>query len=495
MNRISQYFRRTLSARISWWVMMSVTILFVAALFIMFKFSHDAIENVSLSKAQQMLDCTKLSIENRLHRTEVATHNMLWNVEQHLDDPDMMVDYAYQMVENNPDIVGCAISFEPNYYPEKGELYSTYAYRSTTEPGEILMTHDPTVIQPNEYRNVPYLAVTWYFIPKQENTTCWVRPHAPDDTINSTIVTCSAPIHDKQGRFVGVLASDISVEELSNTILNTKPFPNSYCVMLGVQGTYLVHPDTTYLYHRMVREVVKDEPDKRVPEMVEKMLAGEDGVYSVKLFGKGSYVLYKALNNKHWSACIVCPEQEIFYANKRLLVYMIVLTAMGILLIFLFCLYFVNRQFTPLNMLAESAQRITAGEYTVPIPSTRRKDEIGVLQNNFGAMQTSLVRNIEQISKLSETLQSRNEELSGINARVKEADNMKMTLIHKIADKMILPIKEIDGQVATLDEQRANMTQEDIQTMSDQMMVHTKAVTDLLDQMLEIPKKKKKETS
>ena len=491
MNRISQYFRRKLSARISWWVLMSVTILFVAALCIMFKYSHDAIEKESLAKAQQMLICTKLSVENRLHRTEVATHNMLWNVEQHLDDPDVMVEYAMQMVENNPEIVGCAIAFEPNYYPEKGELYSTYAFRANSESDAILMTHDPTIIQPNEYKDVPYVSVNWYFIPKQENSTCWVRPHAPNDTINSTIVTCGMPIHDKQGNVVGVLASDISVADFSKTILNTKPFPSSYCALLGVYGNYIVHPDSSYLYHKMVREVVKSEPDKRVPAMVEDILGGGDSIMSVKLFGKDSYVLYKPINNKHWSVCLVCPEKEVFYTNKRLFVYMLVVMVMGVLLIFFFCLFFVSRQFTPLNMLARSVQRITAGEYNVAIPPTHRKDEIGTLQNNFCTMQTSLVRNIQQINQMSETLKSRNEELSDINAKVREAENMKMGLIHKIADKMILPIKEIEGVIANLEARRENLQKDDVQSMSEQIMTHTKAITGLLDQMLEIPKKKK----
>ena len=318
-----------------------------------------------------------------------------------------------------------------------------------------------------------------------------MRPHAPSDTINSTIVNCGMPIHDKQGNVVGVLASDISVADFSKTILSTKPFPSSYCVMLGVYGSYIVHPDSSYLYHKMVHEVVKDEPDKRVQEMVEKMLAGEDGISSVNLFGKDCYVLYKGLNNKHWSACLVCPEKDIFYANKRLLVYMIVLTVVGVLFIFFFCLFFVSRQFTPLNMLANSAQRITAGDYNVAIPSTHRKDEIGILQNNFCTMQTSLLRHIQKISQLSDTLKSRNEELSDINAQIREADNIKMELIHKIADKMILPIKEIEGVITNLESRREHLKKEDVQPMSEQMMTHTKEITDLLDQMLEIPKKKK----
>ena len=241
----------------------------------------------------------------------------------------------------------------------------------------------------------------------------------------------------------------------------------------------------------MVREVVKDEPED-VRTMVESMLAGEDGIRAVNMFGKDSYVLYKGLNNKHWSACMVCSEKDIFYANRRYQIYMLIITIMGILLITLFCLYFVSRQLTPLNMLADSAEHIANGQYSEPIPSTHRVDEIGILQNSFGAMQTSLSRNIQQISQLSETLKENNEELAEIHAHVKEADNVKMNLIHKIADKMIMPIKEIEGVVNHLEERRESVTVDDVRTMSEEMMVHTKAITDLLDQMLDIPKKKKK---
>lgn len=491
MIRIIQYIRNTLSARICWWVLLSVTILFVAALLIMFRYSHNAIEKESLAKAEQMLNGKVMDIENMLHRVNVATTNMRWNVEQHLDDPDAMAKYTMQVVRSNPDIVGCAIAFEPNYYPQKGELYMTYAFRPEPESDEVLLSQDPTIIQPNEFKNVPYVAVNWYFIPKAENTTCWVRPHAPGDTINSTIVTCSVPLHDKEGNFIGVVASDISVEDFSSAILETKPFPDSYCAMLGVQGTYIVYPDSTYLYHKMVREVVKDEPED-VRTMVESMLAGEDGIRAVNMFGKDSYVLYKGLNNKHWSACMVCSEKDIFYANRHYQIYMLIITIMGILLITLFCLYFVSRQLTPLDMLADSAEHIANGQYSEPIPSTHRVDEIGILQNSFGAMQTSLSRNIQQISQLSETLKENNEELAEIHAHVKEADNVKMNLIHKIADKMIMPIKEIEGVVNHLEERRESVTVDDVQTMSEEMMVHTKAITDLLDQMLDIPKKKKK---
>ena len=51
--------------------------------------------------------------------------------------------------------------------------------------------------------------------------------------------------------------------------------------------------------------------------------------------------------------------------------------------------------------------------------------------------------------------------------------------------------KGIDGIVTELDNRRADLKKEDLKSMSDEMMAHTKVITDLLDQMLDIPKKKK----
>ena len=174
---------------------------------------------------------------------------------------------------------------------------------------------------------------------------------------------------------------------------------------------------------------------------------------------------------------------------------MFVIMLLSIVLIVAFCFFIVRGHLKPLELLSQSAQRISQGDYSIQIPSTRRKDEVGMLQNNFGEMHTSLSLNIQQMNDLSETLKERNEELGAIHAKVREADNLKMNFIHKIADKMIMPIKGIDGGVAHLEENCENITKEETQTLSEQMMSHAKAITDLLEQMLEIPKKKKNKTS
>ena len=127
----------------------------------MFHYSHNAIEKESLAKAEQMLNGKAMYIENQMHRVEVATRNMHWNVERHLDDPNAMETYCGELVMSNPNVVGCAIAFAPNFYPEKGEFYTTYVYRDEEESDFVMMTHDPFVIEPDLYDDNDY--VLWQY--------------------------------------------------------------------------------------------------------------------------------------------------------------------------------------------------------------------------------------------------------------------------------------------------------------------------------------------
>lgn len=490
MSKLKGYINKHLSTKLSLWVLLSVVLLFVAALSAMFRFSQKTLEHESLEKAQETLNGTVLRIDNMLKHVEVDTRNTLWTIEHHLEDPEAMEAYSRDIVKSDEHIVGCAIAFESHFYPQKGELFMTYTHRTSEGSDSLVTTHNPTAIEPFYNSPLPYVAHNWYNIPKQEDAVCWIMPHAPNDNVTPKVLACSMPIHDRQGRIVGVMRADIAVNWLSSTILDTKPYPNSYCAMLGVMGIYIIHPDLANLHDTTVRDIVKKYGDVRADSLVESMLRGEDGCRPVTMNGKEFYVLYKALNNHHWSACIVCPENDIFGSNRRLFGYMIGLTIVGIFLIFGFCMFFVSRRLQPLYMLAESAERIADGDFSEPIPKTTQSDEVGTLQNSFGTMQTALSKHIDRIKTLSENLQHRNEELNIIHQQTEEENQMKMSLIHKIADKMVPPAKSIDIIVGNLREHYQSITPDRLQPMSEQVLAQTKTMTDLLDRMLKTPQKK-----
>ena len=77
---------------------------------------------------------------------------------------------------------------------------------------------------------------------------------------------------------------DVSLELLSKIVLETKPSPNSFCTLLGNEGSYIVHPNSMKL-NRNVFELAKQNPDPSMEKAAKAMLAGETGYKHVRLNG------------------------------------------------------------------------------------------------------------------------------------------------------------------------------------------------------------------
>ena len=373
MNIIT-YIRRSLAARLSIWVIASVVVLFITALGILFHYSRIAVKEEAEAKASQTLEGSLLHVENTLHEVEVAANNMTWLVEQHLNTPDSMFTLSRSILENYPYLYGCSIAFEPYYYPEKGRYFSAYSYNG----GDSIETEQ----EGNDLYE--YYCMDWYLIPKLLDKPYWVEPFREFDTggiqVADVITSFCQPIHDKDNRVVGILSVDISLDWFSQTILDAKPFPNSYSILLGRGGTFLVHPDSTKLFYETIFTSSLENPaDSALASLGESMIAGESGYKVFHADGEDKYVFYKPFIHTDWSVAIVCPESDIFEPYNGLQRYLMTITIIGLILLLFFCIFIIRRNLRPLKQLALSAQQISEGEYEKPVADSQRRDEIGHL--------------------------------------------------------------------------------------------------------------------
>ena len=481
MAKLLNYHQHQLSVRLGLWVVSIVTILFVAVVAIIFYTSRQAVKEAAIEKAVKTLDGTVLYIDNILHKAEVATKNMRWNVEHHLDQPELLYTYNRQLLLNNPEIMGSSIAMEPYYYRDKGKLFMAYSYR--TAHG------DTSIVESDHYGSRPYSEQKWYTIPKDQNRATWVKPIEHDETSRS--ITCySVPIRDADRRVVGILSVDISLDSLTNAINKTKPFPNSYCTMLGRQGTFIIHPDSVRLHNQTVYDVLKERPDPELASLVASMMADETGYRNVTIDGCDSYVFYKPFKSESWCAAIVCPTSEIMAANNRLLSVTLFIAAVGLVALLFFCLFIVSRELRPLVLLAESVHRISEGRFDEPIPDTHRHDEVGVLQKSFQTMQQSLSKYIGETRLMATVLEERNDALRLANEQSKEADRVKSAFLHNMTDQLVKPIGEIEHMVEQVKRDYRSLDHNALEQLSARVQQQTLIVTELLDRMLEISQQK-----
>lgn len=414
------YFRISFSRRLNFLVATLASIVFVVALVFLFAQARYAVQREAKEHASQLLNNTALRVNTVLNQVEVATENTSWLVGRHLKTPDSMYVYARAIVENNPELAGCSISFEPYYYPRKGRYFSVYAKQ---ENGKV------SVVQEGD-ESYEYFFMDWYQLPKLLGHSAWTEPflgeYPEEEAVqDKMVVSYCKRIEDENGKYVGTIASDLSLRWLSETISAVKPYPHSYSFMIGRGGTFFVHPDSEkLLYQSIFTETMEQDNPERMA-LGKAMVSGEEGMRMLTLNGELCYVFYQPLGETGFSAAIVCPERDIFYGYNRLRNVVILIFILGMLIMHIILSTVFRREIAPMRSLAEQAETIADGNFDEVLLDTGRKDEIGRLVHSFSEMQRSLVKYIEEIKNTSA-------EKASIERELYVARDIQMSMVPRI---------------------------------------------------------------
>ena len=487
MKEIFTAIRSSLSARLSLAVVLFVAVIFVGAFSIMFTEAQDIIKEEAWGKASQTLDGTVLHIDNTLRRVEVASDNMLRVIERNLEKPDSMFTVGKQVLANNRELTGCSISFDPFYYKEKGRYFSAYAYND----GDSILTEQEGT------DNYQYHCMDWYLIPKLLDRPYWIEPFMEDATegiiVKDIFSSYSRPIHDAKGNSVGTFSVDIRLSWFTQTIAKVKPYPHSFCVMLGKGGSYLVHPDTTKPFYETIFTRTLEKPDSQKTALGTSMLAGESGHKILDYDGEPCHVFYKPFKNTGWSVAIVIPERDIYAPYQRLRSYTLWISAAGLLLLLFFSLITIRNSMKPLQQLAEATHRIAEGDFSATEARRLRTDEIGQLQRSFTKMQQSLDTYTHELRSETTTLEKSNQELLEAYERAKEDERMKTAIRHKMPDKMAVPVAEISTTAKQVCDHLGEQTL-DIKKATKTMRDNADQITVLLDEMIRAAQEERRQT-
>ncbi|MBQ9650299.1 MAG: HAMP domain-containing protein [Prevotella sp.] len=507
--KLTKAILRSLSLRLSLLMVFAIAVLLIAALSVMFHFSRQALREEAMLTADHTLDATAQHIDNILLSAEQTAGNFYWDVIQHLDQPERMEDYCRELVKSNRYIAGCAIAFEPNFYPGRKE-FMAYV-RKTPKDGHWTIEGYDTLEVQETFHSQSYTVQDWFTKPMSTNRTYWMEP-LKDGAAEDALITFSLPIYapgqsmgtEGEMKSVGVMGVDIPLSLLYEFILATKPSANGYVTLLGNGGTYIVHPDPNKLFRQTVFTQLEQNPNASIQEAGEAMVKGESGFMPFNMNGEQWYVIFKpfqrteapgrVMDELNWSVGVIYPEDDIFGEYNLLLYYLLAIVIIGLTVFFILCRLYTHRQLLPLVQLTRSAQRIADGDYNEPIPPAKheREDEIGQLQQHFQEMRMALTAHIDEQERLSAELQKHGETLQKAYSQAQEADQMKTSFLHHMTNQMVEPTDVILKSVKTLcndcntagepstEEQR----REEMKRMAETIQQQSKLIIELLKQMI-----------
>ena len=490
MLRLTKLLTKTLSVRLSLMVVSAMAVLLMASLATMLYYSRKVVKEETLQYASQTLEGMVQRIDNILLSVEQGTGNVYFNLLANLDKPDMMDTYSRELVASNPYIAGCAIVFEPFFYKDR-ELFMSYFRRMNDDAA----TDGQLIVKMDSFGEGPYTSQAWYSEPMMTGRPCWLNPATGMEVPVEPLMTYCLPIYGKEGKQVGVIGVDVSLNLLTKIVLETKPSPNSYCTLLEHDGSYIVHPDSKKLrYENVFTQTEREEADPSIKKAAEAMVSGQTGYLPFRMDDTDYYVFYKPfkrvaipgryLDDMGWSAGVIYPEEDIFGEYNHLTYYVFGIAIVGMLMLLILSYMIIHRQLLPLRMLEHTATRIAEGHYDEPIPDTRQQDEIGRLQGHFQQMQTALANHRVELRQLLATLREHSEGLHIAYNKAKKADSVKIAFLHHMSNQMVRPSQAICMDVDALCHLDGSQEQELVKRLADDIDEQGKIITSLLNDLL-----------
>lgn len=462
-----QQISQSLSLKLGLGILGIVFTVFTFSMGFLYVRSRQLLKQEAEERATQTLNTITLRVSGYISEVEAAANTTEWFVMQNLN-PDSLLNYTHRVVANNPHVNGCSVTMEPGFFPELGRNFSAYSLRNANQI--------ETVIEA-EY---DYYSKPWYKSARDLNKPCWVEPYNDftEGSLSSPVMIASysKPLHNEKGQIIGVLSTDLSMALISEVIKAEKPYLNSYCMMLGSDGRYYVHPDRLKLLKHSIFSSVDAKKHPDIVTLGHEMTARKTGNMSIHMDGAPCLVFYQPIPNTTCSLALVCPEKDIFESYYRLTYILITLLVVGLALLFYLCWKIIGHVTRPLMQLASQSRHIANGNFESYIPRSQRIDVVGYLQNSFASMHESILEKIDNIQRMNDEAEKRNHDLAAANELAQEADQRKTAFIHEISLQIRTPLNIIAGFMQVLSDTHGQLSEEERKNMIATMKQNTRTI-------------------
>ena len=298
-------------------------------------FSRKSIYEEATRRAEGQLQTTNLEITDVLDQVETTVRNNVWPVRKTLANPDSLWSLARRIVDCNSFVSGTAIALVEDYFPQKGRLFSPYAYRNGDRIDTLQLGKE----------SYDYPEKEWFFKPLETGEGYWSEPYYDTGGGEMLMTTYSLPVTDMQGRVAAILTADISLDWFTDLVGSIPEYPHAFSALISRTGQLMVCPSSALVMKQTMQNIARTLDDSAsVNEVVQGMLAGKRGEKAVLYNGVEELVFYAPVERAGWSMAIVVPSKEIYGELRRLGGLINLLQVLGILILIYLIYVFAKKQ-------------------------------------------------------------------------------------------------------------------------------------------------------
>lgn len=348
--------RQSITFQLSLFIMSSVVIVFTIMFGYMYRISRAMVMRGVEQDAQQIAEATLQRIETRLSVIQKIAWGMTHAVQNMPGDRRDLERYLKAVVEDNPEIYGAVIAFEPYAFAPDVKLLCPYYCKLAGK-----LTYVDLGNESYNYHQWP-----WYTQPRELNRAVWSDPYFDEGGGGIMLATYAAPFYSIEAsgkRFRGVVTADVSLDWLKDLCDSVRIYQTGYAFLLSTNGTFIAHPDASLVMKETVFSVARQRQHQELEQAGRRMVSGEKGFVIMPSLhtGKISFLYFMPLSVNGWVLGVLFPQDEFMAEVSRLGKIVLALAVAGFILL-LAVIFLIARSITrPLKLIAEAAEAVAAG--------------------------------------------------------------------------------------------------------------------------------------
>ena len=199
-------------------------------------YSRSALRYEAEQRAKTELKRAELEIEKHTIEMETAAKALAMLAEKHVNCPDSIYAATRAIVGAIANTSSIAVAYVPGYFPKQGRYFEACSSR---------ISEDSIYTRQIGSAEHDYTQMEWWQNGFVHDSCWWCEPYLDDSGSKTYVVSCSCPVHDKNGEVVAVVCVDLSLEYLKHIYEYLQIYKGSYCANSSTTGLDIVaQPDT-----------------------------------------------------------------------------------------------------------------------------------------------------------------------------------------------------------------------------------------------------------
>lgn len=298
----------------------------------------------------------------------------------------------------------------------------------------------------------------WYTDAVAKNNFIWTLPYTDASQKEVVVISAAKPVLGPSGTLEGVLALDLDISKIAETMNAIKVGKNGYVMVLDQNNIPFTHP----ISERVGTPISLDE----LRTFVENNKSGE---FEYNIDGVDKIAFLTSIDALGWKVVAMVDESEIADQTRTLLFTIIGFASILLVLAIVVAIFFSNVILSNIKKLSLFISEVSKGDLSKRV-SIGSKDEIALLAHDLNQMLESISNLMQNVKIATQNVLSSSTDLVGLSERSTQAAREVSHAVEEVAtgaSKQAMD-SEVSSKIATEMGNNIKTLTENIVSMIDQ---------------------------